>query len=377
MPIEYKAIKAIIFDADDLTFELPKSNHYLHWNIVGNSLNNRIVGNDTNNIIDGGLGADIMIGGGGRDIYHVDDENDVVEEYAGGGSDVIVSYLASGYDLRKAAQVEDLQFGGLVGIGNDLHNNICANNLANLIEGNAGHDKLFGGDGSDTIFGGADNDWLDGGLGKDSMAGGTGNDAYLIDNTEDVIVELAGEGVDTVHSYLSHTLANNFENLVLKDHAWSWIEKNIDGFGNDFANEITGNSGKNKLFGNDGNDTVDGGLGNDVLEGGSGNDVFLFSTTLGKSNVDTIVDFDKGQDKIWLDGSIFKKVDCGCSPKPMALKEKFFAFGQSQDEDDYIIVDQSGRVFYDADGSGTACEAQLFARVEAGTVLTASDFAVI
>jgi hypothetical protein len=61
----------------------------------------------------------------------------------------------------------------------------------------------------------------------------------------------------------------------------------------------------------------------------------------------------------------------------MALKEKFFAFGQAQDEDDYIILDQFGRLFCDADGSGTACDAQLFARVEAGTVLTASDFAVI
>lgn len=348
------------------------------YGVLGNDLDNTINGSAGHDTIDGGLGADQMAGGKGNDVYVVDDENDVIIENANEGSDLVRSYLTS-FDLRNFANVESLMLmdNAVTGIGNSLNNHILGNNLANVIDGNEGNDRLFGGGGNDILSGGADNDSLDGGLGQDTMAGGVGNDDYLIDDAADVIVELAGEGIDTVNSFISHTLGENFEHLALKDHVWSWIDKNINGTGNELANRITGNSGKNMLKGLDGDDTIDGGLGNDFLAGGDGKDMFVFSTALGNNNVDTISDFDQGQDKIWLDGDIFKKVDCGCSPKPMDLKEKFFAFGEAQDENDHIILDQYGRLFYDADGSGTACEAQLFARVEAGRVLSASDFAVV
>jgi Ca2+-binding RTX toxin-like protein len=43
------------------------------------------------------------------------------------------------------------------------------------------------------------NDTLDGGAGNDSLIGGLGDDTYVLE-TGDVIVELAGQGSDTVRS---------------------------------------------------------------------------------------------------------------------------------------------------------------------------------
>ncbi|WP_114943605.1 cadherin domain-containing protein [Microvirga calopogonii] len=67
-----------------------------------------------------------------------------------------------------------------------------------IIYGFAGNDKLYGGDNSDQLYGGANNDTLDGGAGADRMVGGTGDDVYYIDDLNDVVVEAAGEGTDTV-----------------------------------------------------------------------------------------------------------------------------------------------------------------------------------
>ena len=55
------------------------------------------------------------------------------------------------------------------------------------------------------------NDFLDGGAGADTLLGGKGDDTYLVDNASDVIIELANEGVDTVQSSVSYTLADNVE----------------------------------------------------------------------------------------------------------------------------------------------------------------------
>ncbi len=37
---------------------------------------------------------------------------------------------------------------------------------------------------------------LDGGTGADTLIGGAGNDTYVVDNTGDVVTELANEGTD-------------------------------------------------------------------------------------------------------------------------------------------------------------------------------------
>jgi Ca2+-binding RTX toxin-like protein len=121
-------------------------------------------------------------------------------------------------------------------------------------------------------------DTLDGGSGNDSMSGGIGNDAYLIDNTLDVVAELAAQGRDRVSATISYTLLANFEDLTLLGTIGN------SGTGNVLDNEIIGNTGGNSLSGLDGNDSMDGaggndtlngGLGRDTMTGGTGNDLFI------------------------------------------------------------------------------------------------------
>jgi Ca2+-binding RTX toxin-like protein len=198
-------------------------------NGTGNALANRITGNAGNNLLDGKGGADQMEGGAGNDTYVVDAAGDKIVELAGQGTDSVrasVSHIL-------AANVENLQLtgtGGLSGTGNDLSNRII---------GNAG------------------NNLLDGKGGADQMEGGAGNDTYVVDNSSDRVIELAGAGTDLVQASVTHTLATNVENLLLTGTG------NINGSGNALANRITGNAGNNLLDGKGGADQMDGGAGND------------------------------------------------------------------------------------------------------------------
>ncbi|MGR4865420.1 M10 family metallopeptidase C-terminal domain-containing protein [Caulobacter sp. LARHSG274] len=240
--------------------------------MAGNALDNVLTGNAGDNLIDGKAGADRMIGGLGNDTYIVDNIGDVVVENAGEGTDTVrasVSYTLS-------ANVENLELltGALTGTGNDL---------ANTITGNAADNLLYGMAGADTLFGAGGNDTLDGGLGADRMTGGLGNDIYYVDNAGDVVVENAGEGIDTVRASVDHVLAANVENLELLTGA-------LKGTGNELANTITGNAADNLLYGMGGADILNGGAGNDTLDGGAGIDRMVGGTGNDIYYVDNVSD---------------------------------------------------------------------------------------
>lgn len=160
----------------------------------------------------------------GDDFYVVDDPADTVTELAEEGTDLVRSTIS--YTL--GSNVENLTLVGtapLTGTGNALDN------------------ALIGNDGNNVLSGGAGDDSLNGGAGADSLIGGTGNDLYTIDNVGDVVVELAGEGVDRVRSSISYTLGDNVENLSLLG------SNALSGTGNALDNLITGNAGSNSLSG--------------------------------------------------------------------------------------------------------------------------------
>ena len=190
---------------------------------TGNGLNNIITGNDDDNVLDGGagndviegmFGADKMSGGAGNDKFFVDDKNDMVSELAGGGIDEVWSSI----DYVFGPNVENLVVNTTAkGTGNALNNTIMGVEVDNVLDGGAGIDKLIGNLGSDT---------------------------YLVDNSADVVVELANQGNDKVISTAAtYTLGPNIESLTL-------------GSG---ASNGTGNASNNLLVGNTGNNILDGG----------------------------------------------------------------------------------------------------------------------
>ena len=296
-------------------------------NGTGNTLNNVITGNSGNNVLSGGAGADTMIGGAGNDTYIVDATADVVTEAAAAGTDNVQS--SATYTLSANAENLTLTGAAAInGTGNTLDNLILGNSGNNTLNGDAGNDTLNGGAGADAMNGGTGNDTyivdnagdvvtealnagtdtvqssinttltanvenliltgsalngtgntlnnvitgtaanntLDGGAGVDSLIGGVGNDSYVVDNSADVVTELADEGTDTVLASASFTLSDNVENLTLTGTA------SINGTGNAQDNVIVGNSGNNSLYGLAGNDSLTGSGGNDLLDGGSGAD---------------------------------------------------------------------------------------------------------
>ncbi|GAB4459904.1 MAG: hypothetical protein OHK0037_06160 [Elainellaceae cyanobacterium] len=248
-------------------------------NGIGNARNNVINGNDGNNFLfgavgndtlnggngndtlNGGPGNDNMNGGFGNDVYVVDSAGDVAAEVAG-GIDLVIASVSH----TLSTNLENLTLTGAANI------NGTGNAKDNIITGNSGNNFLFGLAGNDTINSGAGNDYIDGGVGNDAMRGGTGNDTYIVDSASDAVVELVGQGIDEIRSFVSYTLPANVENLTLLGSA------NINGTGNGLNNVINGNIGNNFLFGLAGNDTINGGAGNDYIDGGVGNDAMRGGT---------------------------------------------------------------------------------------------------
>ncbi len=281
---------------------------YFYGNVTNDTLfglggDDILSGGAGNDILDGGIGADRMTGGTGNDLYAVDNLSDVVVEQAGQGTDTVQTSLT--YVL--GANLENLILTGsfaVNGTGNSLNNILTGNSAVNVLTGGAGNDTYVVGVGdtvveaasagtdtvksdinwtlgtnlenliltgvaavngagnslANTLAGNSAANILSGEAGADTLIGAQGDDLYIVDNVGDRVTELAGEGVDSVQSSVTYTLAANVENLTLSGTAA------INGTGNGLGNVLTGNSAANRLTGGAGNDTYIIGAGDTVVE---------------------------------------------------------------------------------------------------------------
>ena len=164
--------------------------------LVGLGGDDQIVGLAGHDVLDGGTGADVLTGNLGNDTYIIGESGDVVIEAADEGMDTIQSSITH----TLGANLEHLTL-----IGNAAVNG-TGNELDNLLTGNS-----------------ADN----------VLAGGLADDTYVVGGG-DTVVELAGEGTDTVQTGSSATLGANLENLTVTGSA------SLTGTGNELGQCVAG-----------------------------------------------------------------------------------------------------------------------------------------
>jgi Ca2+-binding RTX toxin-like protein len=115
---------------------------------------------------------------------------------------------------------------------------------------------------------GSDNaDSLLGSGGPNTLVGLGGDDLYYVNNPDDVVIEAANDGYDTVMATVSYTLPANVEAMYMNGSGLTG----------------TGSSGADTMIS----------LGANTLVGDDGNDTFVFSA--GGANGATVADFDHSQ----------------------------------------------------------------------------------
>lgn len=219
--------------------------------LSGLGANDTLNGFGGNDVLIGGAGDDTLVGGQGNDTYEVTDFGDLVVELLGEGTDTVFSYLDS-YMLTANVETLSLVGAARVGVGNSMAN---------------------------TLFGTADANILIGGAGADWMVGRQGDDLYEVTDAGDTILEHAGEGTDTVFSYLeSYVLGANVERLELVGRARTG-STNVEG------GTIVGNGLDNTLIVGGGSASLTGGGGHDTAVIGGARNSFTIATNGGVTTV--------------------------------------------------------------------------------------------
>jgi Ca2+-binding RTX toxin-like protein len=339
----------------------------------GNDVLQGYIGFDS---LDGGLGNDTLIGGAGNDVLSGGDGNDTyilwqfgnystgssgvdtINDTVVGASDILqlFAYSGGGFDLYRS--------GTNMMVKNSSGDETTIRNFNGTTAGSAGVgaiEKLQyvnGDTGSLTEFSLA--------LGS---AGLTGNDWVAGTQFADTLTGLDG-------------------NDVLQG---DWGSDSLDGgIGND---TLIGGAGLDTLVGGIGNDTLNGGFGNDTLNGGDGADIFVFNTqyaqpgtaiTDASINIDLILGFLSGTDKIQLSKSVFNKftdVPNTTMQSTDFIISSTLAAGQAPaaiDGLDKILYNKTdGSLWYDPDGSTTAIAPVKIAILGANTNLVFSDIQII
>jgi Ca2+-binding RTX toxin-like protein len=269
--------------------------------LLGNALVNVLTGGLGNDSLNGAAGNDSLTGGLGDDTLAGGADNDTYVYAANTalGSDTLVELVGEGIDLINFATTTSKAVA--LNLGLTSTQAAVAGTLNLTLNAADTFENVTGGSLADTLTGNSLANTFVGGPGNDTLAGGTGDDVYSYATSAalgtDSVVELAGQGSDTLDFSLTTTLAVAVNlglattqvvnaNLSLALNAVDTFENASGGSlndtltGNSLGNRLVGNAGLDTLVGGAGNDTLDGGLGNDNLQGGADNDTYLLDTDL-------------------------------------------------------------------------------------------------
>jgi Ca2+-binding RTX toxin-like protein len=231
-----------------------------HDILRGAAGDDRIEGGDGHDRLYGDSGGDLLIGGAGSDFYYIDSLADEIVETAGNGTDRV--YAKVSFNLAGLS-IEQLTLSGTARI------NATGNSAVNTLIGNAAANVI------------------DGGGNADVMRGRGGSDTYKVDHAGDQVIEVAGEGSDTVLSAIDYTIGDFVENLTLTGAA-------TQGTGNALANILVGNAAANVLNGGAGADQMRGGAGNDSYRVDNAGDTVVEASGKGSDTVLSSASFKLG-----------------------------------------------------------------------------------
>lgn len=407
-----------------------KGNDYL----TGGLGNDRLYGGEGKDSLLGEEGNDSLYGDAGRDNLTGSDGNDKL--YGGEDDDSLSGN--EGNDRLDGGKNDDYltgQEGSDKLYGGEGDDSLYGGEDNDRLDGGKGDDQLYGGAGSDYLSGGAGDDVLDGSepfsfpdpslppvLSTDRLLGGDGNDRIIVDERD---YALGGKGVDTLSLEIYGGSASSDYTVFSLDFSKATGKKaadigyqgikagqfekvSLNIYNMDAGSVITGSKGNDSIYGDGKAGVINGGSGDDslwaygddpdngiIVNGGKGDDILRGSGnvtlvggagddqfTLSHSPKCTIADF-SGKDYFLLRASSYQYYDggldkyipptfdlnnllvVGTDPKPATTLAQFF-----YDTDD-------GKLYFDADGTGSRFDLDLMATLANKAALKASDFVII
>ena len=294
---------------------------------------------------------------GNREISeNVDFYSHVVSEWQATGGDLaaLSSRLldAAVFDDQAVFQGANAEAAEHVSLtGSWFNDQLQAGDGGSWIHAKSGDDVLLGGRGSDVMYGAWGDDHLVGGEGDDKLDGGGGDDIIFGGLGSDRL--FGGNG----HDKMDGGLDNDFL------FGAGGVDTLVGGAGND---KLNGGGGHDILFGGEGDDILIGEWGDDQMIGGLGNDLFLYYTNHG--GTDTILDFERGADKIVLVGM---DADTNTSANDAFTFINSAAFSNTAGELRIKMLDNGVMVQGDTDGDGIA-DFEII--VEGVDILSTTDF---
>jgi Ca2+-binding RTX toxin-like protein len=262
--------------------------------------------------LDGGAGNDTLLGGpntayeihagdGSDTILNADGGTVVIDGYAIGDRETLLSHMTFGQDTATIdlGNGETLTFevGPPIVPGNPAFVSNVDFEFTN-VQGPGGGEhaqptpdvarSYVAPDSSGTAHGTASAEDIFATGNNQTLIGGGGDDIFHIGTHTGLTIEASDPGISAVSTYLtSYTLPGTVDNLAAAG---------------DYAHRLVGNDAANTITGAAGNDRIDGDGGSDDLLGSGGSDTFVFANTSGH---DAVLDFSRADgDRIDLDYSL-------------------------------------------------------------------------